>query len=132
MYVGVTLACSSSPEQMNRKNTAEIRSNVERVESKGIEDTLEFEVFKTGKMPSAAIVNGTVHSSGMQSYCDKNFVDQLDKDLLFMKSARIPFEEFKKLKLTGVSEKTAIELFPEDILNTFWTKAREYHRNQNL
>ncbi len=109
---------------------ATIKVNFE-IEEEEDDDPLEesaqeapFEKIKTKGMASAKMVNRTFKETKLDQICKKENIDQLDKDLMFMKSGQLPFNLFKQIKLKDGKNRSLADVFPIDKLQEFYTLAR--------
>lgn len=99
------------------------RSKVETVQQVESEP---FERIKVGSIPDYEVIMQTLEEANLKSICDEQKVDQLDIDLLFMKSAVLPFDQYKTTTLMDDSDRTFLDLFPEQNLKKFYNDARSY------
>ena len=87
-----------------------------------------FEALKGIKMPPRKIVDGIIQSSKIGEYCDREGFRYLERDMLFMRTAYTPFEEYlQAVPANGARPYSAI--FPHDNLKNFWLSAREYFKS---
>lgn len=98
---------------------------VERNSTESIEP-VEFEKIDVGSIPNFDSVSQILKSTKLKPICEAQNIDQLDIDLMFMKTAVLPFNQFKATKLSDGSGRAFIHLFPEKDLNSFYNKARTY------
>ena len=86
--------------------------------------TQQFEEIKVNSLPKYEDVSWVIAKSGLLKICNQFKIDQLEKDLMFMKTAVKPYKDFKMLKFKNGSNKKYIEIFPEKNLQLFYETAR--------
>lgn len=84
-----------------------------------------FETLKNIKIPPADIIDNIISISRISEYCDKENFDRLERDMLFIRAASNPFEEYLHA-VPGNSNKPYAAIFPKNHLQYFWLAAREY------
>jgi hypothetical protein len=91
-----------------------------------------FEKIQTSEIPPFEDVMRILDKSKLKSSCIENEVDQLDIDLMFMKSGTLPFDQFKVTQLKDGTQRRYMDLFNERDLKTFYEEARKYlKKNQS-
>jgi hypothetical protein len=89
-----------------------------------------FKIIKTKGLPDYYAVTGILKKSGLSEICQKKEIDQLEIDLMFLKTAANPFDTFVTIKVKNGSDKMFNEIFSEKKLFVFWNLAREYLEKQ--
>jgi hypothetical protein len=127
---------SESSKNMNPVDT--LKSSPDTVsdqisESNRIHHTTHsFEKIQTSEIPPFEDVMRILDKSKLKSSCIENEVDQLDIDLMFMKSGTLPFDQFKVTQLKDGTQRRYMDLFNEKDLKTFYEEARKYlKKNQS-
>ncbi len=86
-----------------------------------------FSSFKRLKLhgrPTVDEVRETLILTKLLPICEKNGFDILETDIMFLKPSYLKFEDYKNQKLKDGSDRTYIELFPEESLKEFHSEAR--------
>lgn len=112
------------------EETIETESQTDLLEMEEPVEEIPFVKIPTGKMPEVEVIEQALEEAGLKSDFDKLNVDQLDRDLTFMKAASLPFEEFKQFELGSLDGKTCAELFEEEALKKYYVLARAYHMDK--
>jgi hypothetical protein len=85
-----------------------------------------FERIQTNKIPPYADVMDILRKSNLALVCGEKDVDQLDIDLMFLKSGTLPFDQYKVAQVKDGTERRYIDLFQEKDLKVFYEHARTY------
>ncbi|NOQ72524.1 MAG: hypothetical protein GQ574_11010 [Crocinitomix sp.] len=90
-----------------------------------VEDsTTIFEEIEVSKLPNYIVIRETLMQTGLFKICEKQGFDQLERDMLFLYTAGYPFNEYKNKLFKDDSGRKYIDVFPEEKLKAFWSKAR--------
>ena len=84
-----------------------------------------FEILKGVRIPNASVVKEALMRSGLFEVCEKQGFDQLERDILFIYTAKYPFEEYMNKEFKDDSGRKYIDVFSEKNLRDFWIRARE-------
>lgn len=95
-------------------------------------DQKEFEEIIIYGLPEVKLIDGYLLQYDLYYKCEEYGIDQLDKDLLFTKTASKPFEEYSNLKLSSgeVDGKTYVECFDITQLKLLYNASRDYFKSK--
>ncbi len=77
------------------------------------------------RLPPVDVIDSILSSSNISRYCDEENFDRLDRDMLFMRTTTMSFEDYLHASPSN-SDKRYAEIFPENELRYFWTYARKH------
>jgi hypothetical protein len=108
-------------------------TEIKKVKTDSVENNLsiEFEKIKVGPIPNYDSVMHVLKATNLKSICQDKKVDQLDIDIMFMKTAILPFDQFKITELSDGLNRSYRDLFPEKELMIFYNEARAFLKRRS-
>ena len=94
------------------------------------DDTM-FVHYRVKKIPPVEVIDSAINKSGLKEDFDLENLDRMDRDLIFMKCAILPFEEWKTKEIQDGTNRRFEDVFAEAELKHFYDITRSYYRQLN-